>query len=368
MHRDEMMKAIQNIDEKFILNADREFINMKKSTPIKWVAVASIVAVPVVFATAYQAGFLADVLSIFSTNTDNPYQNEYIQEVAKSNGSSVTINGTTLRVDAIMGDTNQAEVVYSITNENILLKLPKDKIDEETGYTITYRWSHNEDLYHVKSSMPLFGYMHGGGLHSDFKENEDGTLTFTHRIDFNKSAKGETIRADFKGIGYNKIIFDGDNFISNEYVPLIEDELNLEYVLDYNESNQITTATQTESDIYIHQDKEILFREIAVSPQSVKVEFFCDEVEVSHEKIDEVSEFFDSIPLYFTKNDGSTINIQDLSGYDSNKHWGDKEQGTAISTAPESMMYVTINILFEEIISLEDIVSITFGDVTTPLN
>lgn len=403
MDRNEMMKAIQDIDEKFIINADKEFIVMNKNTPKKWVAVASIIAVPIITATAYQAGFLADVVSIFSTNHGNaPEQVEYINEVARPNGASVTVNGTTARVEAIMGDNNLADVVYNISNDGVFLQLPEDTIDPETGYSIVYNWDYSIDLHHVESSLLLGWYMQGGSLNAAFEENDDGTLKLTHHIGYGINPKGETVRVTFHGIGYNVFVYDGDELVSEEYVQIIDDEISLEYVLDYGESEQTTKISSSEvssqsNGTFMHHDSEVIFSTLSVSPQSVRVEFECtkfeddyefdmiqqqtaptdgeggEEIEVTDEDIrlireetDAKMEFLQSIPFYFTKTDGSTIDLYDYWDVGCGMSWS-TSRGGDFYTPNEDMMMCHVDIVFDEIFLLDDIVSVTFGEFVTTL-
>lgn len=396
MERDEIMKALGNIDEKYVLNADREFISTKKSSKQKWVAVASVVVVPLLCATAYQAGFFADVVGIFSPKYGGtPPQIEYIGEVALPNGASTTQNGITITVDAIMGDANNAEIVYTIANAdgspNEKFKLPQDSVDEETGYTTTYNWNYEVELYHAESSMILGWYLQGGSVNGAFKQEGNGNLQFIQDVSFGTMPMGETIRVTFTNIGYIAHVYNGDDYISSDLTTLVEGAIDLEFVFDYNTSSHVFSGDSLDNDTFNHYEMEVQVKNIAVSPLSARVDFEFTElgvneagkiennsdktsdvriglIEITGEEnpanLDEhsigLSEFIRSIPLYFTKTDGSTIDLVELSHYGSGIGWNN-------NTDSENMLLAYVDVVFKEITLLDDIVSITFGEVTTPI-
>lgn len=396
MERDEIMKALGNIDEKYVLNADREFISTKKSSKQKWVAVASVVVVPLLCATAYQAGFFADVVGIFSPKYgETPPQVEYIGEVALPNGASITQNGITITVDAIMGDANKAEIVYTIANAdsapNKSFKLPENSIDEETGYSVEYFWEHNIKMNFPNSTLNLGHELGGGGVHGQYIYIDDNTLQYVLNVQYNTMPIGRDIVVTFEDMAYNKIVLDGDNFVSNEVVTICEGVWELEFVFDYNTSSQVFSGDSFDNDTFIHHEREVHVKNIAVSPLSTRVDFEFTEnlmnefgviennsdktgdvriglIEITGEEnpanLDEhsigLSEFIRSIPLYFTKTDGSTIDLVELSHYGSGMGWNN-------NTDSENMLLAYVDVVFEEITLLDDIVSITFGEVTTPI-
>lgn len=381
MEREKISLGLQGIDDEFIVNA-------KSSQKKRWLQttigkVVLVACLPLLCAAGIATGVFVDVIDVFAPlfGGTNP-QTEIIQEIGRPIGASDTSNGVTITVDAIIGDENTVVVQYSISNEDgspfNLPEIPKNKIENGIDY------NHFLDFGTFFADNGQYKNSGTQNLGSGWKEltfqdrdTEDGKIEFIEKLYYERIPMGKKIQAEFSDLGYymHQSKGDGEDYenISFEFFPLIEGYWNITYRLNYGESNK----TLKVQDSFVHEGREVSVSDISISPFSVIVEcqypkferessddyedfenFTEEDWELFHKKEKEAVEiqiaFSDGIEFYVSKKDGTQV-----SGIPGG---GTSTKGSLPLTSDEFILY------FDEIVPLEDIATVTFGDITVEVS
>lgn len=355
---------------------------------IKYLTFVAII--PIFCVVAYASGVLVNVVDVFSPIFGvTPVQTQIINDIAYPIGASANSNGITITADAIIGDTNMATVVYTISNDDgtpiildeTLLTPAEEPINGwNTQYYFGFdRLQPNYKGEFIQIGTKLSSTASRNSSMNEFKTNSEGNLIFIEQLESSKLPKGKKVTAYFYDMGYiksNYLYENGEVIEYNyEFIPMLSGEWEIEYRFDYVN----TSKTIAQNKEFTHQDRDIKVNSIVISPLTLTIEFEylkfesqhlqkikelednqnTTELTIEQEKIlDELNleemqikyEFEESIPLYLTKNDGEIIKLSRTTSNSSTI--GSRENTTTNSS-----------VHFDEIISLEDIYSVTFGDI-----
>lgn len=375
MKAEKISLGLQGIDDEFIMNAQKK-LNKKKwgSSPIGNIVLAA--CLPLLCAAGVVTGFFVDVVEVFSPFLGgSSVQTEIIQEIGRPVGAFATSNGVTISVDAIIGDESMAMVVYSIYNEDgTPFPLPElEEYRDENG--LEYLNFVGFDMYEGKKGQLLFSGTHIlegaiGSVMTSYEiydsDPEDGKIEYVEYFYSNNLPVGKKVTANFGNLSSSQLILEEGQVISEEKVVLAEGYWEIDYRFDYGNSSKTYEINQS----FYHEEKEIHLNRVILSPFSVQVEYEYEKFdqpvledmviekpysETEFPEAFEEMNFLDSIPFYLTHQDGSV--------------WFDRRLNQTTTTqGSESFSYASGFATFDEIISLEEIASFTFGEITISVN
>lgn len=377
--KDILMKNVQkSVDKK-----ENNVINIK---PFSKVAV---IAATMCFATvtAYATGVFQSAADIFApmfggseSQAEIIGQMGHVLPPSSSGGvveaSSSTSNGITISAKAVLGDSKNLCIIYDIKNEDgTQINLP-DGVSADSLFTGSI--FDNNETFIPGTQLPKTA---GDDLSSSgsryFKEDENGGLQFIERITTEgKIPVGETVTAGFRVIEY--VIPKGESF---EVKTLAEGDWNLEYTLDYQDLSRVYSVNKTnEIDEYTYNIESLV-----ISPLSFELKYVVDgemeykEIDAADVKeedffidygnnkwltvdenvsvlVDDTEDFtvltgvtpFQRLDIILTLKDGTEM---DLTYSASN----------GLNSA-DGQTFIAIANMFDEIIPLEDMLSVSIGD------
>lgn len=250
----------------------------------------------VLTAGTYYTGLLPEMVNTFAYHLGlTTAQTKIIQEIGRPIGASVTSNGVTITVDAIIGDENMATVVYSFAYEDntpFQWSVPSQSLEaDEEGLIVrndlTFQ-SYSRVNSGFFSELEIVGQgtiMDGTGTSSyqfvDLDPN-DGTAQYIETLSFEKMPIGKKVTSVFFNLGYDEEIYKYENGLeikqSLTFYPLIEGEWEVEYRFDYGNSSKILESNE----VFIHQEREIYVNEILISPLSLNIDLEFEKIELDY--------------------------------------------------------------------------------------
>lgn len=375
--------AIGDIDEKF-LTKDYFSTSKKRGKKMSVKVLLLAAALPMLGAAGYGTGFFSDVVSIFSPSLgDSQVQTEIIEEIAKPVKASATNNGLTITLEAMIGDDSTATLVFYFQNEDgtpyILPEIPENKVEDGKEYYYRLGFSSSAEGFRQFAGSTDIGFLESsahGSMQSRFENQEatDGSFYYEETYNFDNLPLGEPVTAVFGALGYEVNVIDLETYTDvpeeRVFVPFTEGLWEIDYIFEYTD----TTLTLVEQTTLTHDGREIQLEKMSVSPLSVKILLSFPKLadtsalsevnwqDLSEEELDKHfedileankvdSEYLDNIPFYLTKKDGTNVTLESNNfGVGSND--GDEN------------VNADIQVRFDEIIPLEDIATLTFGEVT----
>lgn len=355
----EIAKAIGNIDDKYIIKD----YGIKKISKISKTILILVAIVSITTGWVYYSGLSSKSIDIYSDKLGNSAEQiQIIRQLGTPIGKSITNNGITLTVDSIIGDDTTAIVLYSFSNEDNNLYLPRINIGK-------YFFGRNEEGFIYSSGTDII-FSGSKGLEIIDIDTSDGIIEVIEYFNVRELPKGEIVTAIF-----NNIILRGENWSwENDVTELIyEGFWKIDYLFDYPDVSKI--LVQDES--FSYNEKEINIEKLWITPFSINIELYIDRVDsniytikdLTDEERESVlngdeyiisknffldSEFLDTIPFYYTTIDGD--NIDTLYGFGGN------------FSSEDSYFYGSKQHRYEQITPFEKIVSVTFGDLTINVN
>lgn len=320
--------------------------NTVQSQPIKRnISVTKYILVAILICllsvTAYATGILqsaVDVLAPILGGT--PVQTEIIANIGRPIGVSDTSDGITISADAIIGDSQNICVVYSIANaDGTPFTLP-DGVEPQAMFF---------------SSEDGGAAITGGGYGSTKiidSNSHDGTLQIVEMLSFRESFPvGKNVTAKFANLSY----FNNDG----EIVLLSDGNWKLRYELNF-ENVGLTIPVEKQ---FTRDGLTYKVNEVMISPIAIRANYTVNAVHTwsnsesgkrSEQDEAEVYKFLDCIELIITKLDGTTIDLTKYSG-----------GGLSTENGVTSVFKGTV---LDEIVSLNEVASVTVGDIVIDVN
>lgn len=262
-------------------------------------------------------------------------QTEVIDKIGRPIGASATDNGVTITADAIMGDMHNAAVVYTIRRDDGQPMLPE-------GVTA--------DALLTKGSgadIQVQGGSHGSAW---FTEEEDGSLLYIQTITADGAINKGTATAEFEDILYW-------SDAAEEPVTLAEGHWKFSFSIDYEDSSVTLGGGET----FRQDDITFTVDEVTVSPFAVRTAYTADsEVQwtnaesgrLPQEDSLQMQRYMENVEILLTKTDGTVIDLSNSGG----------------SLQPDDGKTVcTKGKVFDEIIPLEEIASVSVGGIEYPV-
>ncbi len=315
--------------------------------PKRKAAIAAIAAAALICTAGAVA--LKTVMETFSpifggSNT----QTELIEQMSTEINASATDNGVTIAANAILADVNNACIVYTISwTDDAGIELP-DGIPQT-----------REDAYETPTVMLQFdqgsGCTLGGSSHSavsginssySFLDSDptDNELQLIEFIEGGSDLTSGTASVTFQNLRYCYLEY-GALPENAAWVSLAEGEWSFTFDVDCEDlsvSVPLDDQATLETD-----DVQATMTELSVSPISVYATFAYEVGSKSAETLDSEAESLQRLYSYLTTTDGQKIYI-----------------GGASCSIDDGVAQFTINYVFRSIIPLEDMESITIGNLT----
>ncbi|MFI3255215.1 MAG: DUF4179 domain-containing protein [Eubacteriales bacterium] len=288
--------------------------------------------------TAYATGILQPVSEIFAPIFGGSVaQTEIIDQIGRPLNASDTDKGVTITAEAIIGDKNNVCVVFKVAQKDgSPLELPDELVNEPAWHL---------DFWNAGIRIPVFG----GSIGTTYFENsDDGHYRLiqmqTYDVDI---PQGETVTASFEDLYY---------FSENgEKETLVKGNWDMKFQLNYEDTSVYLDVNES----FVRDGVNFTIDSIQVSPIGYLVNYTIDTVVkpvefggTSTSSQAEHQLYWAGIELLFTLKDGTVLDCSNQSG----------------GMAPkEDYILAHKSDIFDEIIPLEDIFSVTVGDVVVIL-
>ena len=297
--------------------------------------------------TAYATGTLARAAdSLAAVFGAGPAQTELIDQIGRPIGASCTSNGITITADAIIGMRNAYAVVYTIEK------------DDGTAFdelTMNERGVYNLNLdgggsINALTALRLGVDASGGTRYTFDADPADNSLQIVEMTRIggsDVSLVGETLHFNATEIGFTRVGEDGRDLPSQ---AIATGDWNMSFKIDYEDLSVDLPAGQT----FTINGNSAVVDELAVSPLGATITYTVDAVDgpsgpTGLETGAEKRVGYGDFTVTFT--DGTTQELG--SGYTS---W--QRDGKTV---------VQKTWFFDQIRDVDDIASITVGDLTVPV-
>lgn len=297
--------------------------------------------------TAYAAGTLARAAdSLAAVFGAGPAQTELIDQIGRPIGASCTSNGITITADAIIGMRNAYAVVYTIEK------------DDGTAFdelTMNERGVYNLNLdgggsINALTALRLGVDASGGTRYTFDADPADNSLQIVEMTRIggsDVSLVGETLHFNATEIGFTRVGEDGRDLPSQ---AIATGDWNMSFKIDYEDLSVDLPAGQT----FTINGNSAVVDELAVSPLGATITYTVDATDGASgptglETDAEKRVGYGDFTVTFT--DGTTQELG--SGYTS---W--QRDGKTV---------VQKTWFFDQIRDVDDIASITVGDLTVPV-
>lgn len=273
-----------------------------------------------------------------------PDQTEVLDRIGYPVGASDTVDGITITADAILGDTYSYAIVYTISRDD---GEPLDQgiTPNELGYLPMTFDQADSDVGHM-------GGMHGSSYFYD-ADPADNAVQYVELRTADSPLQPGTARVTLRDLS----VFPEGDYSDKQTVA--SGKWSFKFQFAFENSGIQLPAGQT----FHVSGVEATLDKAELSPLSFLVEYTVhDTVQLSETSGEnelsgamnaEDDRYFQNVPLSLTMDDGSTV---DLSGSGGSVH----PQGE-VTVCQKSA-------IFDAILSLDEVASITIGDITIPVN
>lgn len=299
---------------------------------------------------AYATGGLAQLGDLIGQlfGAEEP-QVEIVEHIGRPLGVSQSVNGVTISADAVIGDTHNVAVVFSVVRDD---GEPFEHLEPMEGGLLPYTCSSTLNVG--------FGPFEGGsatGCEYFYDANpEDPAIqiveirSFEHDGAGDFSVIGRTLTADFTDIAYF-----GDE--AEELEMVAPGSWHLEFPLNY-EDTSVKLPAGTDFDL---NGVEATIDSASISPIALHMEYTA-QAEANWTSTDggqmtdhdsQLSDTLLGVTASVTMTDGSVVElVPDMGG---------------MIEADGKVSHCEINIIFDRIINLDEVASVTIGGTTIEL-
>lgn len=273
-----------------------------------------------------------------------PAQTEIIDQIGHPLDARATVDGVTVQTDAIIGDTYSYAIVYTIAREDGAPLADALEPLENGLLPLVFTGTADTDV----------GYMGGAHGASYFYDADptDNAVQYVQQRTADRPIEPGTARAKFSGLS---VYTDGD-YSTREVVARGPWKITFDFAFE--DSSLSLPAGQS----FTLNGMDATLDAVTLSPLSILVDYTVhsqvqwDENQTSgqqseHDR-DQSYRYFESLPVLLTLKDGTTL---DLSG-----------AGGSISPGNGETVCQKGN-LFDEILSLDQVESVTVADLTLPV-
>ena len=301
------------------------------------VAIAAVLALTVTAGAAGGLTTAAEALAgLFGSS---PAQTEVIDHIGYPIGASDTDNGVTITADAIMTDRYSYAVVYSVVREN----------GEPLFKALDNLMALDFDDWDLE--FPGFqGGGHGACYFTDL-DPTDPALQFVETVTLDAPLPQGTAKVHFKGIQRQSLNYETGEIRRLDSIPGC-------WNLAFDFKSEDCSVDLAKNQPFHVNGMEATLDSVVLSPLSVQVDYTVDsevtwnyEADPQHDH-QEYDRYFGTLPLLIHLKDGSVVDMT-FSG-------GDISHGDGKTVCRKGDV-------FERILPLEDVESVTVGDVDIPV-
>ena len=324
--------------EQALRTAEREVPRRRK--PVWRTALIAAAVTAVLMVGAGATGVLKSAVDALSPIFGgSAAQTEVIDKIGRPIGASATDNGVTITADAIIGDTYNAAIVYTIRRDDGTPLLPEGTDARSLlmgGFSGT--------------RLKVTGGSHGSAWFVDEVPGDD-TIQLVQTISADVPISKGAATAEFEDLR-------GWDDAAGEAVTLIEGHWKFRFDVDYEDSSVTLGGGET----FEQNGMTFTVDSVTVSPIAVRVAYTVDrEVQWSNapsgrepeEDRLQMQRYFENVEILLTKTDGTVTDMSNAGG--SIK----PENGVTVCDKGE---------VFDEIIPLEELRSISVGGIVYPIS
>ena len=276
---------------------------------------------------------------------------EIIDQIGYPIGASDTADGITITADAILGDTYNYAIVYSIQREDGAPLVGSD-ILAQAADTVNGALPLSFERYDLRQSSPLAGLFTGGGGGFSYFYDADPSDNAIQFVEYWSSSS--PIRPTNVTVTFQDLYDLTDDYANNTL--LAEGPWTLEFHMAFEDSSVSLPAGQ---DIQVG-GMDATLDALTLSPLSIMIEYTVHQ-EVPEAGLQTGREDADSdpfapfrdLPVTITCTDGSILEIESAN---TSTHSGGGHSKC------------TLGVMFDTIRPLDEIASVTVGDVTIPVS
>lgn len=269
---------------------------------------------------------------------------EIIDQIGRPVGASDTSNGVTITADAIIGDKYHYAITYSIERADGA-PLGID-LTETVGDGVLPLNFAEEDT----TLSGYFGGTHGGSYFYDADPTDPAIQYVETREVSDGEVQGRTVRAKFADL----YAYDADM----NRVTVAEGDWSFKFTMDFEDASVSLPAGQT----FDLGGKTATIDGITLSPIALRVDYTVDSAvqwdenavsgrQTDHDKA-QMKAYFDDVQIMVNKADGTSLDLSQAGG----------------SIRPEGSTTVCQKgDLFQTVVPLEEVTSLTVGGVEIPV-
>lgn len=310
-----------------------------KRRPVFRTALIAAAMAVVLAVGASAAGILPSPAEIFTPLFGGAAaQTEVIDKIGRPIGASDSDGGITITAEAIMGDQYNAVIVYTLTRDDGERFLPEGKSLDETHLM----------MGGYGGASWVKGSAHGGSWFVD-EDPEDNQIQLVETASSNVAMTKGTANASFEDLQYW-------NAETEQAELLYPGKWKLRFEVDYEDCSVRLGGGEA----FSQDGLNFTIDEISVSPIAVRAAYTSDSAAAwsnapsgrqSDEDAPKMRQYLDNIEILLTKTDGTVIDLGNSGGRVS----PDYEAGISHCSKGQ---------VFDEIIPLEDMASVSVGGVT----
>lgn len=272
-------------------------------------------------------------------------QTEIIDKIGRPINASDTDNGVTIQADAIIGDAYNLCIVYTIRRDDGTALLPKNVSGKDlflgTGSEFTY-------------SKPLSG--HGRIRFADNLPGDDA-VRFFYTLSSEKPLNHVTATADIHDLSYIDWSVPYEEGDTIQRLTAVKGHWKLRFDIDYDDSSIQLGGGET----FTQDGLNFTITDLRISPIGIKADYEVDsEMKQSNasngrlseeDRLEEESNV-ENVEVLLHKKNGTVLPVTG---------------GVSIEHPKTGKTYVSKSTVFDEIIPLEELESISVGGVVYPI-
>ena len=322
----------------------------RRVLPIRRLAAAGVAAALVLsLGAAGAAGALGNVGGIFSSLFGPSSQTEIIDQIGHPIGASATSGGITVTADAIVGDTYSYAIVYSISREDGQPLVSQEVLADSEAYK--GRLPLSFEGYDLLPSNPLTVLFSGGGGGFSYfydADPSDNAIQFVSFWTSDTPIRSGMVTTTFRDLYDTTGGYAGKSLLAGG-------PWTLEFTMSFEDSSLSLPAGQS---LQVG-GMDATLDAVTLSPLSIMVEYTVHqevpEAERENGRADKVNDPyvpFHDLPVTISYTNGSTLEI--------------KSANTSTRSG-SGQAKCTMGVIFDSIRPLEEVASVTVGDVVIPV-
>lgn len=257
-------------------------------------------------------------------------QTEIIDRIGYPLDASDTVDGVTVQADAIIGDTYSYAIVYSIFRENGQ-PLAENLLPNDEGALPLRFDQFDTDVGHM-------GGMHGTAYFFD-EDPSDNAVQFVELFTADSPLKPGTASVQLKDLSLRS---------DDKLQPLAEGVWKMQFDFAFEDSSTVLVGEQS----FTANGTDAILNSVFISPLSFRIDYSVN-APVQQSDEEGAAPSLQALNITLTLTDGTQLDLSNSGG-------GLQPEETAVHCEKSGV--------FDRIIPLDTMESITIGDLTLPVN